>query len=248
MLGKWFGKKKTMTEANAEQPVPPAAEPAEQTGGSALDVAMMRAGAADIVQSLTTAMSAGGRPVRLDDLLAIIGSLGGFCCVDSVLRRAAELNVAPRDVGIVEVETENGERFYMGDQINGLLLESGLSLFALVAGMMNQLGSIDYPAVQDIVSHVAGTLGSDDFGIPRLPDQHRPAEPPLTLVKTLWPALLPKVEHYAPALQVRVTLFGLAAQMLMEMGKDVIDPALAGRIVMECAIPMAKLDPQTVYG
>ena len=38
----------------------------------------------------------------------------------------------------------------------------------------------------------------------------------------------------------------VAAQKLIVMGKDVLPPSLAARIVMEAAIPMSKIDPRTV--
>jgi hypothetical protein len=37
-------------------------------------------------------------------------------------------------------------------------------------------------------------------------------------------------------------VFAIAIQKAILMGKDVIDPTLAGTIVMECAVPMSKVD------
>ena len=39
-----------------------------------------------------------------------------------------------------------------------------------------------------------------------------------------------------------------AAQQLMLMGEDMLALPLAAKLVMEAAIPMAKVDPQTVPG
>ncbi len=42
----------------------------------------------------------------------------------------------------------------------------------------------------------------------------------------------------------RPILLGLAAQQAIEMGKDVIPPAEAAKLVMECAVPMSKIGPE----
>jgi hypothetical protein len=33
----------------------------------------------------------------------------------------------------------------------------------------------------------------------------------------------------------------------MQMSKDAIPPAIAGKLVMECAVPMSRLDPEKLW-
>ena len=183
------------------------------------------------------------RGVHMESLLATLGSLAGFCCIDSTLKAAEQLGRPARECGIVDVETSDGSRYYFGDPVNTLLFEGQMSVGMLVAGAINQLGSEDYPDFAEVAAHVAGSLGKADFGLPRVPDQHKPHDLPINYVRNIWPATLPLLNHYAPVLKQRPIVFGLAIHRVMQMGKDVISPAMAGRLVMECAIPMAKLDP-----
>jgi hypothetical protein len=187
------------------------------------------------------------RGVHVESLLGVLGSLAGFCCIDSALKQSAALGRDSREFGIVDVETSDGNSYYFGDPINSLLAGSNLSLWALVAGIVNHLGSDDYSDFQEIAGHVAGTLGAPEFGYPRLPDHHKLSDLPINYVQDIWPHVLPLIEKRAPALQERVTLFGFAVQNVIQMGKDVIPPAVAGKLVMECAVPMSKLNPAELW-
>lgn len=245
MFGKIFGRKKEVVEDEAATKaalLDAAIEKAKATN----PVAHLKIGAEELVQRLLAGMQ-NERGVHVESLLAVLGSLAGFCCVDSVLKQAAALGRSTRDCGIVDVETSDGGHYYLGDPINALLGETDRSLWALVAGMVNHLGSQDYPDFAEIAGHVAKTLGGPEFGIPRVPEQHRPSDLPINYVRNLWPVILPHIEHRVPLLQERVTLFGFAVQNVIQMGKDVIQPALAGKLVMECAVPMSKLDPAQVW-
>lgn len=245
MFGKLFGKKKEVfeDESAAKAALMDAAiEKARVTN----PVAHLQIGAEELVQRLLSGMKS-ERGVHVESLLAVLGSLAGYSCVDSVLQQATALGRSTRDCGIVDVETSDGGRYYLGDPINALLGQTDRSLWALVAGMVNHLGSQDYPDFAEIAGHVAGTLGGPDFGVPRVPENHRPSDLPINYVRDLWPAVLPHIKHRVPLLQERVTLFGFAAQNVIQMGKDVIQPWLAGKLVMECAVPMSRLDPARVW-
>jgi len=245
MFGGLFGKKKHSIDDEASQKAA-LLDAAIEEARANNPVAHLKIGAEELVQRLIGSMQ-NEQGVHVESLLAMLGSLAGFCCVDSALKQAAALGRSTRDCGIADVETSDGGRYYLGDPINALLGETDLSLWALVAGMVNHLGSQDYPDFAEIAGHVAGTLGGPDFGIPRVPEQHRPSDLPINYVRNIWPVILPHVEHRVPLLQERVTLFGFAVQNVIQMGKDIIQPTLAGKLVMECAVPMSKLDPGKVW-
>lgn len=245
MFGKFFSRKKPVAEdagARKAALLDAALENARATD----PIVHLRAGAEEVVLALRLAMTT-EHGVHIDSLLAAVGSLGGFCCVDSALMLAAAVNRDPRDCGIVDVETTDGNRYYFGNPINSLLAEANISFGALVVGMINQLGSRDYPDFADIAKHVAETIGTPEFGHPRVPEQHRPGDLPINYVRAFWPQVLPLVERRVPKVLERVTLFGLAAQKVIKMGKDVIPPPVAGKLMMECAVPMAKLDPARLW-
>jgi hypothetical protein len=241
MFGKFFGKKKEpiMDEAAQKSAL---LDAAIEDARAANPVVHLRIGAEELVQRLLVAMKS-EKGVHVESLLGVLGSLAGFCCVDSTLKQAAALGQDTREFGIIDVGTSDGNRFYLGDPINKLLAESDMSLWALVAGIVNHLGSQDFPDFQEIAGYVARTLGTPEFGNPRLPELHKLSDLPIHYVRDIWPHILPLVEKRAPVLQERVIMFGFAVQNVIVMGKDVIPASIAGKLVMECAVPMSKIDP-----
>jgi hypothetical protein len=79
-------------------------------------------------------------------------------------------------------------------------------------------------------------LGQEDFGVPQVPDAHQPSPDSLQSLPSLWPALLPLARRFCPEPVEWPILFGLVAQKAITMGREVIDPCLALRIVMDTAI------------
>jgi hypothetical protein len=243
MFGKLFGKRNEVVDQEAQKAA--LLDAAIENERANNPMAPLKIGAQELNEMLTAGMKT-EHGVHVESLLAATASLAGFCCVDSSLKQAIALNKDTRECGIVDIETSSGERFYTGDTINYLLAESETSLWALVAGMIDHLGSKDYPDVGEIAGYVASTFGGSNFGHPRVPENHQPHDLPINYVRNLWPLILPLVEKRAPEAKDRTLLFGFALQNVIEMGKDVIPPTTAGKLVMECAVPMSRIDPARI--
>ncbi|MFZ4748261.1 MAG: hypothetical protein ACOYLK_15460, partial [Sphingomonas sp.] len=205
MFGKLFGKRSEVVDEVAQKAA--LLDTALEAERAKNPMAPLKIGAQEITEMLLSSMK-DDKGVHVESLLAVLGSLGGFCCVDSTLKQAAALHRSTRECGIVDIETSSGERFFTGDPINHLLAESETSLWALVAGMINHLGSEAYPDVGEIAGYVVSTFGNNDFGRPRLPENHQPSDLPINYVRALWPHVLPHVEKRAPGAKDRVLLFG----------------------------------------
>ena len=180
--------------------------------------------------------------VHIESFLTLLGALAGFSCQMSICeqRRAGTL-VNPEGKAIwVVVKGKDGKKYYFGDGINGPLLENQYSIWSFTAGALQQFGAA-MPDVNEIVNHVASTVGGAGFGVPRIPENHRPGDLPINYLKVVWPRIFPAVRELCELLEWPL-LFGIAAQRAIEMGKDVLSPTLAATIVMECAIPMSKVD------
>jgi hypothetical protein len=202
----------------------------------------LKIGAQELVQRLMDA-SKDEKGVHVESLLATLGSIAGFACVVGTLEQVAAKGADFQSCGIMQVSCADGKNYYLGDPINELLLEGQHSVWALAAGTAQNLGVTKLLDVAEIAGYVAGTLGGPKFGEPRLPDGHPISDLPINYVKNIWPVAAPQLAQRAPEPYERVVLLGLAIQNVMEMGRTAIDPALALHIVMECAVPMAKLDP-----
>ena len=126
--------------------------------------------------------------------------------------------------------------------LNEALAGSQYSVWGLVGGAAQQAGAKEFPDLNEVFQHTASVLGSEQFGVPRVPDNHKPADIPLNFLKALWPALLPTVKLFCPNPVDWPILYSLAIQEAIHAGKDSLDPSMAFRIVMESAIPMSKVD------
>jgi hypothetical protein len=182
------------------------------------------------------------RGVHIESLLAALGSLAGYACQVSVRMLLIDGHGMPEEKAFVIVETQDGSRYFFGDPLNKLLAEDAYSVWSLAASQAQHLGCATLPDIVEIFSHVASTLGGPDFGVPRVPENHRPRFMPVDYVKIVWPAMLPVVKNFCPAPALWPVLYGLAVQQVMELGKSAIDPCTALSIVAECAVPMSKID------
>ena len=182
----------------------------------------------------------------MDTLLAMLGSLAGFSCIASLMRMLDETGQTLDSAGIVVFGGKGGERYFYGEMANHALLQSRISVLSLVNGAVQHLGGGALREVGEIAGHVAGTVGTDGFGVPRWPEGHGTGDLPIAMVTNLWPVVKPLIAPFSASPSEWPIILGLTAQKAILMGKDSLDPALAARIVMECAIPMAHIDPTPI--
>jgi hypothetical protein len=187
--------------------------------------------------------------VQVETALALIGALAGFSAQMAIRESLVVTGKVPEDKAFVVVETKNGEKYYFGDALNEFLFEhkpGNFSVYAFVGGAAQKAGASQLPSLQEIAAHVARTIGTEKFGILRLPADNAPKMDPIALLQRFWDGTRNfLVLNRQPPMTWPFSL-GLTAQKLILMAKDTIDPALASKIVMEAAIAMAKVDPTKI--
>lgn len=192
-------------------------------------------------ERLIAAFAHDGRGAHIESVLCAAGALAGHACQVSVRRANLAAGRSETD-GLIAVETANGSRYFMGDSLNAPLAESQYSVWALSAGASQSLGATELPDLADIFGHVSKTLGALEFGLPRIPEGHRPGDSPIHYLRALWNQADATASPYCLAPSDLPIAFGLAIQDLIEQGKDLLSPALAVTIVMESAVPMSKVE------
>jgi hypothetical protein len=197
-----------------------------------------------LVQSLVSGLNE-QRGVHIETLLCALGSLAGYSCQASV-REILKQNGQPEETAFVIANCKDGKKYFFGDALNKPLAEDQYSVWILASGGATHLGCQQPLNVDEIFKHVAATVGGPEFGIPRIPEGHRPGEPPSNWVKYAWPKALATVQDYCASPSDWPAAFGIAIQEAMTQAKGVIDPCLALSIIMECAIPMSKVDATTL--
>ena len=212
----------------------------------------------------------GERGVHAETLMVSVGALAGFAGQNAAFRSIGPAGT-PVPNGVIVAAEAGGERYYFGDRINGYLVhepgEYAYPLWGLIAAAALQAGvrEKDMPDVREMFAHVANTIGTPEFGIPRAPKEHPTHLTPRAALEAFWPrtkVLLRNADgvlvrglsglESAPEGRTSVPeahwplVMGLVAQQFIKMAKGTLDPCLAFSLVMESAIMMSKVDPKTI--
>jgi hypothetical protein len=198
-----------------------------------------RLGAAEVRRRLLDAM-ASERGVHVESLLAVSGALAGQACQASLRAQARAAGKAETD-GLHQLTTEDGGAFLVGEPLAQALFGGRYSPWSLAAGAAEQAGCRALPDPAELHRHGMETLGHDSFGVPRVPSSHLPMPESLELLPAIWPAVMPLVQRLCPDPSEWPILFGLLAQQIITMAKEVLDPCLALRIVMDTAVANAMV-------
>lgn len=186
----------------------------------------------------------------METVLATIGALAGFSVQMALREEPEHVMGMPEDKRFVPRVTKSSERFFFGDLINDGLFGDGsntMSVLALTAGGAQAAGSEHLPDFQEIVKHVAATVGSDRFGHLTVALRHMPRAMPIELLNKFWNPIRNLLAYSVQRPTHWPMTIALAGQITIVEAKSVIDPAVAFRIVMEAAIMMAKIDPVGIH-
>lgn len=188
--------------------------------------------------------------VHAETLLTELGALAGFGTQMSIRKSVIEAQgLDPANI-LVAVVTKNDETYYFSELLNWMLFENmdrpPYSVWAYVAAAVPPERQL--PDISDIVSHVARSIGTRRFGVPRLPREHMPLKLPRTALEQSWRLVQAELVTSGRAASEWPYDLAAAAQWQMLTSRDQLDPALSARIVMEAAIPMSKIDPRTIAG
>lgn len=240
MFGKLFGsksqdKKEPQMDAGIEALIHAIRERSKQD-----PLIGAKLGSKEVFQRLLNGMK-DSKGVHIESLLCALGALAGYACQAS-LRAQALAKGMPETAPFHTVKTEDGKQYFFGDPLNNALAGSQYSVWGLVGGAAQHVGAKELPDLNEIFQHTSSVLGSDQFGIPRVPKNHPLGDTPISYLSAIWPTLFPTVKLFCPNPADWPILYGLAIQEAIYAGKDAIDPSVALCIVMESAIPMSKVD------
>lgn len=196
------------------------------------------------------------RGIHVETLMVAVGALAGHAALHAAFEVAT---TQPGTASLVTIETSDGGTFYSGDTLNAFLIPENpqiVSLWGLIAAGAVAVGvpQAELPGYVDIFKRSAATLGSPEFGQVDAPKGHSPQGTPREVLDAFWPAMRQLLCWSNPTLDNGRKLsprywpyvFGMVARQYLDMTKDVMDPRLSVRLIMEAAIPMSKVDPKTV--
>jgi len=179
--------------------------------------------------------------IHAESLLCALGALAGYACQASLRRLAVEKGAREQSPFTV-TSAANGKHYFSGLPLDQVLITGKYSLWQLVAEVARQAGASRLPNIDEIEQYVHATIGSEAFGIPRLPADHRPHDTPFRYLEAYWPVVQPVALQLCRTPAEWPVLFSLAVQEVVNVSGEVLSPEVAATIVMESAVPMAKVD------
>lgn len=173
------------------------------------------------------------RGVHLETVTVVLGALAGRAC-----RLAAEHDDAGRTLAVVE--TEEGGVYALGDAINWPLAESPTSVWAILAGAVDQQGAA-LPDLEEAFRHSAATLGSPEFGVPRYADGTNSALSPAAAL-TYWAPASGLISGIAPDPRHAPIAVGFALRdLVVAAAPSGADLTALARVALDAALTTAKL-------
>jgi hypothetical protein len=207
------------------------------------------------------------RGVHAETLMVTIGALAGFAAQNAAFRSIGPSGTPIPKNAIVMAEA-GGEKYYFGDRINGYLVrqagESKYPLWGYVAAAALNAGMAqkDMPDEREMFGHVARSIGTPNFGIPRAPKEHPSHLTPRKALEAFWPSAKELLSNADGVLLKGLTslplhgisvaeehwplVTALVARQFILMAKDTLDPRISLSLVMESAIAMSKVDPKAI--
>ncbi len=195
-------------------------------------------------QLLYNQMASGGDAVSIENFVGLLASAGGVACIATALCEYEILKTGPHDENLLLEQKVDGDSYFIGDLPSRYLygFESSLLDIAMLWAMKHG-AQIEHDFLHEPVRHVTNSVGTPQFGIPRLPEANRPNALPLDLAECAWPQAEHTFNSVGLAIEWRPAALGFAIGKAIDLSSQALDPLLLAKIAVEHAVPMASIDP-----
>ncbi|TAD82588.1 MAG: hypothetical protein EAY70_03315 [Sphingomonadales bacterium] len=194
-------------------------------------------------------LAQGGDAVGIEDFIGLLASAGGVACIATSLIEWEFVRMGPFEGDPILEQQIGGKTYFCGDLPTRYLYESQFSLLNIALPYAMKHGAaIEHDFLHEPVAHAMKTVGTPQFGVPRLPAANRLNAKPLELARTAWPQADHLFDTVQLALQFRPAALGFAIGKAFDTAGTVIDPLVMATIAVECAVPMSMSDPHQFWG
>ena len=211
-----------------------------------------------LYRTLPARLAANGR-VHAETCLAAIGAIAGFAAQRALFEQLERTRDAALISQLQIVRTEEGEEFVVGAPLNRMLVpasaaENNQRLWSLAAigALSSGLVPSQLPRLDDMFTHVADTIGSEQEGLPSVAGEHLPHVPGKELLRAVWPIAMmcflgrfpnSEREFGVAATQHWPAISGRVASGLLRQMPPSLDRRTGLIILMESAIYASRLKP-----
>ena len=190
-----------------------------------------------------------GSELQYASLLSALGALAGFASQEGLRQKFVIDQKLPEEKIFSLVKTKSNETFYFGDNLNHVLLaaqQGQNSVWSIVAAGAQLAGAKQLPDIGAMAKRNAQCVGNSDYGVLELIPGHPIHATPLAVLQESWHAVRALLQEKTPDPAIWGMEIAVVAHQFIVQFKDAVDPSIAARIVMEPAVSMSKINPQTV--
>lgn len=198
-----------------------------------------RVAAPEIIRQIQAILKEQEGRIRMESMLCVLGALAGYACQRSLLVEVSGKGDT-RSEQIRLIQTEDGASFFDGEPLNYHLFQSSHSIWELA--LVDVRLEEELPDLDDILRHTVQSMGTPDFGVPRLAQGQYAPYLPVEYVKMMWPSIFSMMRLVCQDPQEWAVAFGFAIQKVLGEYKEQLEMGLALRMVMESAIPMSRIN------
>ncbi len=185
-----------------------------------------------------------GDAVGIENFLGLLASAGGVTCIATSLIEWDFLRRQSVGGNLILEQEVDGTKYFCGDLPSRYLYESQISLLNIALPYAMKHGAaIEHDFLHEPISHAMQTVGTPQFGVPRIADEHRPGASPLELARIAWPQAENAFDTVQLAVDYRPAAMGFAIGKALDKAAPNMDPLTMANIVAECAVPMSMIDP-----
>ena len=194
-------------------------------------------------------MAQAGDPVGIENFLGLLAAAGGVSCIATALCEYETIRMRPHDPDLLFEREVGGRSYFMGDLPTRYLFEHSTSLLNIALAYAIKHGAqIEHDFLHEPIKHALNSIGTSDFGVPRLPRDHTPNALPIELALCAWPQADHSFDAVCLAVEYRPAALGFAIGKAIDLSAQSLDPLIIAKIVVECAVPMATVDPSQFLG
>lgn len=187
----------------------------------------------------------GSASTQVPAILNAVGACAGFAAQIAVWRELVLPKKRNPGDFLVYATTKSHDIFFFGEAINQFLFSTApdrLSFLSLPAGTLPNASEL--PNIGELMGHVTRSIGSDDFGRPRVPPSIDLPELPRTALARTWHKTMQILNARPPP--EWPALLGAVAYIVIDANRRSLVPAVGVQILLEAAGPMSKVNPATV--
>jgi len=199
-----------------------------------------KAAGREIYLHVRGALDMGDSRLHARSLLCALGAVAGHACQASVRAQSVAAGRGG-DTPFHVIKGADGRTYLSGDAMNEPLAEHKMSVWNLAAGAAQLHGTQALPNLDEIFEYNASVLGTQKFGLPRLPRDQPVSGMPIEFAKRMWPTAQASVLRNTANPKLWPIAAALAVQEAIAVTKEIISPEISVRIVMESAIPVSRI-------